>query len=38
MNVLKIRENKYYTDFKMENKKIQLWKENGIITIYIYMK
>ena len=36
MNVLKIRENKYYTDFEIENKKIQLWKENGIITIYIF--
>lgn len=36
MNILKIRENKYYTDFEMENKKIQLWKENGIITIYVY--
>lgn len=36
MNVLKIRKNKYYTDFKIENKKIDFWKENETITIHIY--
>lgn len=36
MNVLKIRKNEYYTDFEMENKKIEFWKRNGIITIYVY--